>query len=249
MRYERDLFVVKKMKNRTAGVDGAQRIPGCLVENLQLSNKSLRLRYYLDWLQQVTWCALGERELCTVVFPAVICSPIRARQTESTNSVFVFYSGLTLSLGQNAVTFIWLTLPTPFPFSFLCFLLLLSLLFAISRSPFLTLLLWGRAIGRVDCFVPCCGRVISNTEDVQPCLWKAEWNSYRVLDIYWYRSWHNAVSPSRAASPWTSQRASQQRARRTWVSLRICVPYWFTFLSNSTHWEVISWCNNLSILI
>ena len=54
IKHERDLFVVKKMKNRTAGVDGAQRIPGCLVENLQLSNKSLRLRYYLDWLQQVT---------------------------------------------------------------------------------------------------------------------------------------------------------------------------------------------------
>lgn len=40
----RDLFVGETIKNRTTGAEGAQRIPGCLVGNLQLSNKSLRLR-------------------------------------------------------------------------------------------------------------------------------------------------------------------------------------------------------------
>lgn len=168
MLYARDLFVGETIENRTAGAEGAQRIPGCLVGNLQLSNKSLRLRYYLDWLQQVTWCALHERELCTVVFLAIICSPIRVRQTESSNSVFCLLFGIYQIAWAECSNFHVTITTQPFPFPFIRFLLLLlSLLFAVSRSPSLSFQQWGRVIGRIARFLSCCGRTIADSEDVQ----------------------------------------------------------------------------------
>lgn len=108
---------VKTIKNRSEGAEGAQRIPGCLVGNLQLSNKSLRLRYYWDWLQQGhmtrppwTWtlyCCLSCYHMLT-----------HSRTADRQHKILCFLSWFFSSILRVQATlslFIWLALPTPSP--------------------------------------------------------------------------------------------------------------------------------------
>lgn len=48
--------------------------------NLQLSNKSLRLNPFCDWLQRTTWHTLYEHELYAVVYSLVL--PLYQQQTK-----------------------------------------------------------------------------------------------------------------------------------------------------------------------
>lgn len=48
--------------------------------NLQLSNKSLRLNPFCDWLHRATWRTLYEHELYAVVYSLVL--PLYQQQTK-----------------------------------------------------------------------------------------------------------------------------------------------------------------------
>lgn len=61
--------------------------------NLQLSNKSLRLNPFCDWLQRATWRTLYEHELYAVVYSLVL--PLYQQQTKlGRRNSFIFYSNV-----------------------------------------------------------------------------------------------------------------------------------------------------------
>lgn len=74
--------------------------------NLQLSNKSLRLNPFCDWLQRATWHTLYEHELYAVVYSLVL--PLYQQQTKlGRRNVFFLYSNIKNTLRSFWHRFVW----------------------------------------------------------------------------------------------------------------------------------------------
>ena len=86
----------KKKKRKSKGKRWVQTFLVVKGRNLQLSNKSLRLNPFCDWLRRATWRTLYEHELYAVVYSLVL--PLYQQQTKSWGVETFFSPSFTLIL-------------------------------------------------------------------------------------------------------------------------------------------------------
>lgn len=86
----------KKKKRKSKGKRWVQTFLVVKGRNLQLSNKSLRLNPFCDWLRRATWRTLYEHELYAVVYSLVL--PLYQQQTKNWGVETSFSLSFTLIL-------------------------------------------------------------------------------------------------------------------------------------------------------